>query len=44
MLAFARDAAAYTKVLLSVVNVLSADRIKNCQRIADDMGVPLRIR
>ena len=45
LLSFARQARAYTNVVFSVVEgTISAKRMANCQRIADEMGVPLRIR
>ena len=44
MLDFARAAMTYTKVYFSVVDALSPERIQNCRRIANSMGIPLRVR
>jgi len=45
MLAFAREAMKYTSVVFSVVDGnLSDDRLINCQKIAGEIGVPLRVR
>ena len=45
LLSFARDAGAYTSVVFSVVEgTMSPERLENCRRIADDMGVAFRLR
>ena len=45
LLSFARQAKAYTTVIFSVVDgTLSVERLENCRRIADEMGVELRVR
>lgn len=45
LLEFARQAKAYTSVVFSVVDgTISAKRMENCRRIAEDMGIPLRVR
>jgi len=44
MLNFAKDAKKYTNVTLSVVAVIDPHRIRNCQQIANTLGIPLRIR
>jgi len=45
VLAFAREARAYTRVIFSVVEgTLSNERLENCQQIAKRMGVELRVR
>ena len=38
------DARAYTKVAATVVGVLSPERIENCRKIADDLGIDFRVR
>ena len=45
MLDFAQEIKKYTEVTFSVVaNVISPERIANCQHIADKMGIPLFVR
>jgi TatD family-associated radical SAM protein len=44
MLNFATEVKVYTKVILSVVNVLDPHRIENCRKIAQNMGVAFRVR
>jgi wyosine [tRNA(Phe)-imidazoG37] synthetase (radical SAM superfamily) len=44
MLAFAADAKKYTDVTLSIVGILSAERVKKCREIAECIGVFLRVR
>jgi len=45
VLHFAREAKAYTRVVFSVVEgTISPQRIENCKRIAQDIGVELRVR
>jgi len=44
MLDFARDAKKYVRVGFSVVGVLEPWRIENCRKIAEEFGVPLRVR
>ena len=45
LLDFVREAKAYTSVALSVIEgVLNPVRMENCRRIAEKLGVPLRIR
>ena len=45
MLKFARECKEYVpQVALSVVNVISPQEIAACQKIADDLGIPLRVR
>jgi len=45
LLSFARQARDYTHVVFSVVEgTINAQRIANCQRIADEMGVTLSVR
>jgi len=45
LLDFARAAKAYTNVIFSVVDgTLSAQRLENCRRIAEEIGVELRVR
>ncbi|MCL2216296.1 MAG: TatD family nuclease-associated radical SAM protein [Defluviitaleaceae bacterium] len=44
MLEFAKAAKAYTSVIFTVVDTLSPKRIENCRRIAQELGVPLRVR
>ena len=38
------DARAYTKVAATVVNVLSPERIENCRKIAENLGITFRVR
>ena len=45
MLDFARDAKkVIPDVVFTVVDVITDDEIKRCQKIADEMGIPLRVR
>ena len=45
MLKFARECKEYVPmVALSVVNVLSQEEIAACEKIADSLGIPLRVR
>jgi len=45
LLEFARQAKVYTNVVFSILEkTLSDERVENCRRIADNMGIPLRIR
>ena len=45
ILKFAREARAYTHVVFSVVEgTMSDERLKNCMKIADEMGVDFRLR
>jgi len=45
VLAFAKAAKAHTHVVFSVVEgTLSAERVENCRRIAEEMGVEFRVR
>lgn len=45
MLKFASDCKEIVdKVTFTVVDVISKDEIARCQKIADDMGIPLRVR
>lgn len=44
MLDFARKAKEHTNVVLSVVDVIGEDEILACRRIADEIGVGLRVR
>ena len=44
MLKFVTDAKKYTDVTLTVMSDLGTERIGNCYRIAEELGVPLRIR
>jgi len=45
VLAFARAAKDYTHVIFSVIDgTLSARRLENCRRIAEDMGIAFRVR
>ena len=45
LLDFARQASVYTSVVFSVVEgSITPQRLANCRRIADDMGIPLRVR
>jgi TatD family-associated radical SAM protein len=41
---FAREAKEFTAVSFSVVDIIGAERIENCRKIAEDMNIPLRIR
>lgn len=45
LLKFATDCKKYIpSVKFTVVDVITADEIEKCQKIADDMGIPLRVR
>ena len=44
MLDFARKASTVTKVYFSVVDVIGPENIEKCRKIADSMGIPLRVR
>jgi len=45
LLEFARQAKGYTNVVFSILEkTLSDEQVANCRRIAEDMGIPLRIR
>jgi len=45
LLSFAREARVYTSVVFTVVEgTMSAERLGNCRRIADEMGVAFRLR
>jgi radical SAM enzyme (TIGR04100 family) len=45
LLKFAEDCKKYIpKVKFTVVDIISEEEIAECQRIADDMGIPLRVR
>lgn len=45
MLKFAADCKKYIpKVKFTVVDIISAEEIAECQKIADNMGIPLRVR
>ena len=44
MLDFARKAKEHTNVVLSVVDVIGEDEVNACRKIADEIGVPLRVR
>ena len=45
MLQFAADCKEiFPKVMFTVVDVISAEQIAQCQVIADEMGIPLRVR
>ena len=45
MLHFAREAKKYVpKVTFTMIGILPPDRIAACQAIADEMGIPLRVR
>lgn len=45
MLKFAAECKAiFPTVLFTVVDVISPQQIAQCQKIADDMGIPLRVR
>lgn len=45
LLRFTKDAKKYIEnVAMSVVNVISADDLHKCKKIAEELGVPLRIR
>ena len=45
MLSFAREAKQYVPhVVLTVVDIIGPDKIAACQKIADDLGVTLRVR
>ena len=44
LLEFAKAAKAYTIVAFSVMDVLSPERIKNCQSIARELNTTLRVR
>lgn len=45
MLDFAKKCRSYTQnVAFSVVDVIGADEVAKCQKIADDLKIPLRVR
>jgi len=44
MLSFAATIKNYTNVTLSIVGVLEPDRIENCRKIAENLGVAFRVR
>jgi len=45
LLEFAKDAKmVFPKVIFTVVDVISKEEIKDCQKIADSMGIELRVR
>lgn len=45
MLDFARECKKYVpKVVFTIVDVVSEDEIEKCKKIAEDVGIPLRIR
>ena len=45
LLKFAEDCKKYIpKIKFTVVDVISKEEIAECQKIADDMGIPLRVR
>lgn len=45
MLDFAKECKKYTdNVMLSVVDVIGEEEIAKCQKIADDINIPLRVR
>lgn len=45
MLDFAKECRKYTdNVMLSVVDVIGEEEIEKCQKIADDLNIPLRVR
>jgi len=44
MLDFAQDAKEFTDVGFTVVDIIGGERIENCQKIAQSMGIPLRVR
>ncbi|MCL2082432.1 MAG: TatD family nuclease-associated radical SAM protein [Oscillospiraceae bacterium] len=44
MLNFAREASAYTSVILTAVNVLPRQSLDRCKEIADSLGVEFRVR
>jgi radical SAM enzyme (TIGR04100 family) len=45
LLKFAEDCKNYIpKVKFTVVDIISKDEIEKCQKIADNMGIPLRVR
>lgn len=45
MLQFAKECKTYgVEVKFSVVDVISAEEIAACQRLSDEMGIPLRVR
>ena len=44
LLEFAKAAKAYTTIAFSVMDVLSPERIKNCQSIARELNTTLRVR
>lgn len=45
MISFAKDAKkVIDKVIFTVVDIISDDEIESCRKIADSMGIPLRVR
>ena len=44
MLDFAKKAKEHTDVVFSVVDIIGADEVAACQRLADEIGVRLRVR
>ena len=45
MLAFAKDCKEFAaNVVFTVVDVISKEQIEKCREIADEMGIPLRVR
>lgn len=44
VLTFASQAKDYTQVIFTVVNTIEPHRIDNCRRIAESLGIPLRVR
>jgi len=44
MIDFAKEAKVYIDVALTVMDILNAERIENCKRIAGELDVPLRVR
>ena len=44
LLNFAKESSAYTNVVFTVVEGMSQERLENCMRIADDLGVSFRLR
>ena len=44
MLDFAKKAKEHTKVALSVVDIIGEDEVKACKKLADKIGVELRVR
>lgn len=44
MLDFAKKAKAHTNVVLSVVDIIGKEEVEKCQKLADEIGVVLRVR